>query len=223
MFFNTSNLKKLVARAALEYIDDGMIIGVGSGSTVREFINLLASSRFRVKCVPTSYDTELLLRSLGLHVLLLRDVEKIDVAVDGADSVLMEKQVIIKGGGGALLREKIVDYLADEFIVIVDESKVNRRFPVPIEILPFAYSKLLLRELSRFGVPSLRLAKNKLGPVITDNGNWIIDLDIPREKISRELETILNHIPGALENGVFTRTARILIANRDGRIEEKKI
>ena len=223
MFFNTSNLKKLVARAALEYIDDGMIIGVGSGSTVREFINLLASSRFRVKCVPTSYDTELLLRSLGLHVLLLRDVEKIDVAVDGADSVLMEKQVIIKGGGGALLREKIVDYLADEFIVIVDESKVNRRFPVPIEILPFAYSKLLLRELSRFGVPSLRLAKNKLGPVITDNGNWIIDLDIPSEKISRELETILNHIPGALENGVFTRAARILIANRDGRIEEKKI
>ena len=223
MFFNTSNLKKLVARAALEYIDDGMIIGVGSGSTVREFINLLASSRFRVKCVPTSYDTELLLRSLGLHVLLLRDVEKIDVAVDGADSVHMEKQVIIKGGGGALLREKIVDYLADEFIVIVDESKVNRRFPVPIEILPFAYSKLLLRELSRFGVPSLRLAKNKLGPVITDNGNWIIDLDIPSEKISRELETILNHIPGALENGVFTRAARILIANRDGRIEEKKI
>jgi len=223
MFFNTSNLKKLVARAALEYIDDGMIIGVGSGSTVREFINLLASSRFRVKCVPTSYDTELLLRSLGLHVLLLRDVEKIDVAVDGADSVLMEKQVIIKGGGGALLREKIVDYLADEFIVIVDESKVNRRFPVPIEILPFAYSKLLLRELSRFGVPSLRLAKNKLGPVITDNGNWIIDLDIPSEKISRELETILNHIPGALENGVFTRAARILIANRDGRIEEKKM
>lgn len=223
MFFVLSKLKKIVAKAALQYVHDGMILGVGSGSTVRELIELLSASHFRVKCVPTSYDTELILRKKNLSVLSLQDTDRIDLAIDGADSVFLEKGVIIKGGGGALLREKIVDYFADELIIIVTEEKVGRLFPVPVEVLPFAYSKFLLEKLSAYGTPTLRMARNKLGPVVTDNGNWIIDVKIPSDIISRKLEDDLRRIPGVFESGIFTKSAKVLIAREDGDVEEAKI
>ncbi|MCR8432914.1 MAG: ribose 5-phosphate isomerase A [Candidatus Korarchaeota archaeon] len=213
----------MVANTALKYIRDGMILGIGSGSTVREFIDLLSKLSLQVKCIPTSYDTELALRSRGLNTISLLDAHKIDLAIDGADSVFLDKRVIIKGHGGAFLREKIVDYLADEFIVIITEEKLERVVPVPVEVLPFAYSKFMLNELSKYGNPQLRSARDKLGPVVTDNGNWIIDIDIQPNLISRSLEIELKSIPGVIESGVFVRDARILVARKDGKVEEKTI
>lgn len=176
-----------------------------------------------IKCVPTSFDTELLLRRFGLPVTTLSAVDRIDIAVDGADSVYLNRRLLIKGGGGALLREKIVDYSAREFLVLVDYSKIDREFPVPLEILPFAYSSVLLQKLKVLGEPALRMAKNKLGPIITDNGNWIIDLRIDASLLNRSLEIKFNATPGILENGIFTRDARILISTPSGDIYERKI
>lgn len=207
----------------MEYVQDGMILGIGSGSTVREFIELLSKSDLRVKCVPTSYDTELTLRSKGFTVISLLDTQKLDLAIDGADSIFSDKRVVIKGHGGALLREKIVDYFADELVIIATEDKLERSVPVPVEVLPFAYSSFMLKELSKYGTPRLRESERKLGPVITDNGNWIVDISIHTNRISRSLEIELKTIPGVIESGIFTRNARILVARADGSVEEKKI
>jgi len=212
-------LKKAAARKALEYIEPGMIIGVGSGTTVREFTRLLAESKIDVFCLPTSSDTEFLLSRYGLRILSPVSIERVDIAVDGADSILLEKKVILKGGGGALTREKIVDYSARRLIIIADETKLNRTYPVVVEIVPFAYS-FVFPQLSKFGEPRLRISKHRLGPVITDNGNWLIDITIRLDKIDRKLESTINSIPGVVENGIFTKKATVIVARRDGRVEE---
>ncbi|MEM2948562.1 MAG: ribose 5-phosphate isomerase A [Candidatus Anstonellales archaeon] len=204
--------KLLVAKEALKYIKDGMVVGLGSGSTAKLFIELLANKVKRqklcIKCIPTSYDTEMFTCECGLDVVPVSSVNKIDIAVDGADYVC--KEYVIKGGGGALAREKVVGYSAEEFIIIVDSSKTRKRSKVPIEVLPFAYPTVM-RELEKNKIPSsLRMSKTKLGPVVTDNGNFLLDANIEIEN-AREMEKWLNSIPGIFENGIFTKFSKILI------------
>lgn len=205
------------AKAALEYVEDGMCIGLGSGTTVREFIKLLGErvrKGLKVTCIPTSFDSRMLAIESGIFVTETDAIDVIDLAVDGADRVT--KTALLKGGGGALTREKIIDYNAMRFIVIVDESKVMEGVlegEVNLEVLPFA-APLVMKRLSEYK-PRIRMARAKLGPVVSDNGSFIIDCDMRLED-PKKTEEWLKSIPGIIENGIFTRFDRIIVGSEKG-------
>jgi ribose 5-phosphate isomerase A len=204
------------AKAALEYVKEGMCIGLGSGTTVREFIRLLGEQvrkGLKITCVTTSFDSRMLAIENGIFVTETDAIDKIDLAVDGADKV--SKNALLKGGGGALTREKIIDYNAKKFIVIVDESKVQTVLEgeVNLEVLPFA-APLIMKQLKKYQ-PRIRMAKAKLGPVISDNGCFIIDCDMKVDD-PKKMEEWLKGIPGIIENGIFTKFDLIIIGNDRG-------
>ena len=209
--------KANAAKAALGYVKDGMCIGLGSGTTVREFIRLLGEEvkkGLKITCVTTSFDSRMLAIQSGIFVTETDAIEEIDLAVDGADTVT--RSALLKGGGGALTREKIIDYNAKRFIVIVDESKVREGVlegEVNLEVLPFA-APLVMRRLKEYN-PRIRMAKAKLGPVISDNGSFIIDCDMKVED-PKKTEDWLKSIPGIIENGIFTRFDMIIVGNPNG-------
>lgn len=196
---NQQQLKQAVAQAALAYIEDDMILGVGTGSTVNCLIELLPKVRLR-GAVASSKVTQEKLEALGIEVMDLNFVGELDLYIDGADEVNPNLQ-LIKGGGGALTREKIVAAASKKFICLVDESKwvttLGREFPVPIEVLPQARS-YVARELVKMGAePVYREG------FVTDYGNVILDtydLDIPSPS---EMEYTLNNIVGVVCNGIF--------------------
>jgi len=212
-----TNPKINAAKAALEYVKDGMCIGLGSGSTAREFIKLLVEKvkdeKLNVCCATTSLDTRNLAIENKLWVVEPDTISDIDLAVDGADSVT--KDALLKGGGGALTREKIIDYNAKKFIVIVDEGKVQKRLEgnVALEVLPFA-APFVLRELKAYK-PKVRMAVKKLGPVISDNGCFIVDMDMLVEE-PKKTEAWLKSIPGIVENGIFTKFDKIIVGSESG-------
>ncbi len=195
-------LKRAVAEAALAYVEDGEILGVGTGSTANHFIDGLKAIRHKVTAaVASSEATKQRLEAIGIEVVDLNQVDKIGIYVDGADEINAALEMI-KGGGGALTREKIVAALAKKFICIADESKWVERlgtFPLPVEVIPMARS-LIARELVKMGgSPVYRTG------FVTDNGNVILDtygLDISNPV---ELETRLNNLVGVVTNGLFAR------------------
>jgi len=195
-------LKRAVAEAALAHVRDGEVLGVGTGSTANFFIDGLKPIRHKVKAaVASSEATKLRLEAIGIEVVSLNDVDHIGVYVDGADEINAALEMI-KGGGGALTREKIVAALADRFVCIADDSKWVSQlgtFPLPIEVIPMARS-MIARELVKLGgSPVYR------NGFVTDNGNVILDtygLDI-RNPV--ELETHLNNLVGVVCNGLFAR------------------
>lgn len=209
--------KRNAARAALDFIRDGMTVGLGSGSTAAIFIGMLGSlarrKKWRLMCVPTSEDSRALALKAGLRVAGLDEAGRIDVAVDGAD-LIMDKGHLIKGGGGCMAREKVVAYAAKKFVCIADERKLGPRFEgsVPLEILPFAHV-LVARELKRrWKVRAvLRTGSGKCGPVLTDNGNYILDAEFGKVERPDCLECDLQNIPGVVANGIFTRKRPIVI------------
>jgi ribose 5-phosphate isomerase A len=207
------------AKAALEYVKPGMCIGLGSGSTVREFINLLAGEvkkGLKICAVTTSFDTRMLAIEKGIWVVEPDTIEKIDIAVDGADKVT--KNALLKGGGGALTREKIIAYNAEKFIVIVDESKIQvgvLEGEVNLEVLPFAVP-IVMKQLVKYK-PTIRPAKSKLGPVVSDNGCFILDFHMKVED-PRKTEAWLKSMPGVIENGIFTKFDMIIVGNEKGHI-----
>jgi ribose 5-phosphate isomerase A len=194
-----------------------MCIGLGSGSTAREFIKLLVEKvkkeNLKVCCVTTSTDTRRLAIENNLWVVEPDTISEIDLAIDGADTVT--KDALLKGGGGALTREKIIDYNAKQFIVIVDEGKVRDKLAgnVALEVLPFA-APFVLRELREHN-PTIRMAKKKLGPIISDNGSFIIDMDM-KVTDPKKTEKWLKSIPGIIENGIFTKFDKIIIGKKEG-------
>lgn len=205
-------LKTLVAREVLKYFESDMIIGLGSGSTMVYVIQQIgqaikAGKIKRLYGVPTSFQSEILGRENHIQILDFNAIEKIDLAIDGADEVDPEKR-LIKGGGGAHTREKYIDYFADRFIVVADDSKLVRklgeRFAVPVEVLPQTY-KAVQKKLSQMnGTSLLRMAVKKAGPVITDQGNFILDVKFEMLDNPEKFEREINNIPGVLENGIFT-------------------
>ncbi|MBI5223220.1 ribose 5-phosphate isomerase A [Candidatus Micrarchaeota archaeon] len=206
------------AKGALEYVKDGMCVGLGSGSTAKEFIRLLSkkvrSDRLDISCVTSSFDSRMLAIKEGLFVTETDAIERIDLTVDGADTVT--KTALLKGGGGALTREKIIAYNSKKFIVIVDETKICRgtlQGEVNIEVLPFA-APLVMKELIKYQ-PSIRMARAKLGPVISDNGCFILDCQMKLEN-PKNMENWLKSIPGVIENGIFTKFDKIIIGNEKG-------
>ena len=195
-------LKRAVAEAALAYVEDGEVLGVGTGSTANHFIDGLKAIRHKVRAaVASSESTRQRLEAIGIEVVDLNQVDRIGIYVDGADEINAALEMI-KGGGGALTREKIVAALAQKFICIADESKWVRqlgRFPLPIEVIPMARS-LIARELVKLGgSPVYRTG------FVTDNGNVILDtygLDISNPV---ELEGHLNNLVGVVTSGLFAR------------------
>ena len=211
-----TNLKARAAQEALTYIGDNWVIGVGTGSTVNYFIEELATIRHRIDaCVASSLATEMRLRAAGIPVIDLNVVSDLDIYVDGADEVNTRCEMI-KGGGGALTREKIIASVAQQFICIVDESKLVQHlgaFPIAIEVLPIARS-YVARELVKLGGdPVYR------DGFVTDNGNIILDVhDMPLGCLPKTLEDTINTIPGVVENGIFgTRLAdKVIVAGSGG-------
>ena len=214
-------LKRTAAKKALEFVPENAYIGIGTGSTVNFFIEELANSGIRIKgAVSTSKATSELLKQHGIPEVPLTEADELPVYIDGADEVNHSLQMI-KGGGGALLREKIVASASDKFVCIADESKyVSRlgKFPLPVEVIPAARSLVARQLLKLGGEPQLRVG------FITDSGNEI--LDVADMDLSRPLtlEDELNKITGVVENGLFARdTADVLILARAGGVEVIKV
>lgn len=209
--------KENAARKALGFVKDGMVVGLGSGSTANIFTRLLGEAGLKVLCVATSHDARAAALTSGLVVLGLDEVGRIDVAVDGADLV-DGKRNLIKGMGGALAMEKVVDYLAKKFICLVDESKLGKAFSgvVPIEVLPFAAAPVAMQVEEKLGAKAiLRGGSGKCGPVVTDNGNWILDAEFGKVKDPAWLESALQEIPGVVANGIFTRNKPIVVVGTE--------
>ena len=215
------SLKKQSAEAALSYIHDDAIIGVGTGSTVNYFINALASIKGRIAgTVASSIATEKQLKALGIPVLDLNAAGRISLYVDGADEA-NHYGYLIKGRGGALTREKIIASVSEKFICIIDESKLveilGRNSPVPLEVLPMARSLVGRKIVGLNGNPVYR------DNYLTDNGNIIIDAYNLTISQPLELENKLNCIPGVVENGLFAhRPADLIIVATSNGVETIK-
>ncbi|WP_240125403.1 ribose-5-phosphate isomerase RpiA [Thermomonas alba] len=198
-----SDAKKLAAEKAIDYVQDGMIVGVGTGSTVAYFIDALAAWKDRIAgAVSSSEQSTARLRAHGIEVLDLNATGPLPLYVDGADECDRHKR-LIKGGGAALTREKIIAEASERFVCIIDPSKqveVLGRFPLPVEVIPMARS-LVAREILRMtgGQPVWR------DGVITDNGNWILDVHNLAITDPVALERELNQIPGVVSVGLFAR------------------
>ena len=210
--------KNLVAEAALDYIQSGDILGIGSGSTVNKFINLLGSVKNKIEaCVSSSQKSTELLHQMKIPVIDLKECDRIPLYIDGADEANSQKE-LIKGGGGALTREKILAQSSEKFICIIDESKVVDKlgkFPLPIEVIQLAQSKISLEMIKIGGRPVYR------NQFITDNGHIIIDVHDLDINEPMALEKKINHMPGVITNGIFSiRSAdEILIATDSGVIK----
>jgi ribose 5-phosphate isomerase A len=202
-------MKKAAAWAALEFVEEGTIVGVGTGSTVNHFIDALGSIKDDIKgAVSSSEASTEKLKALGIEVYELNDVAKLDVYVDGADEINAHNDMI-KGGGAALTREKIVAAVADKFICIVDNTKhveTLGAFPLPVEVIPMARSYVARELLKLGGDPVYRQG------VITDNGNVILDVHGLEINDAKQLEQQINQIVGVVTNGLFAeRGADIVI------------
>ena len=223
--------KFVAAKRACEYVESGMKLGLGTGSTaawlVRCLGELVRDEGLKIKGVPTSTRTAQLARDVGIQVISLDEARWLDMTIDGADEYDGALN-LIKGGGGALLQEKIVATASDQMIVIADASKKVETlgaFPLPIEVIPFGWqaSKVLVEEalvgMDVMGATtSLRM--NGQTPFITDEGNHILDLHLNRIGNARQLSLVLNQIPGVVENGLFIDICDIVITGYgDGRVE----
>ncbi|MBU2755661.1 ribose-5-phosphate isomerase RpiA [Acidithiobacillus sp. CV18-2] len=212
---DTDALKRMAAEAALDYIQPGMVVGVGTGSTSNHFIDALGRAKISVEgYVPSSIGTAERLKSLGLRVLDLNDTGDIPVYVDGADEIDPHFR-LIKGGGGALTREKIVASAARRFVCIADHSKDHAKlgsFPLPVEVLPFARSFVARQLVKLGGNPSLR------NSFTSDNGNVILDVVGLDLSDPVAMESKINSIPGVLDNGIFAlrRADVVLLGSPEG-------
>jgi ribose 5-phosphate isomerase A len=231
---DANELKKLVGYAAVdEYVKSGMKVGFGTGSTavwaVRRAGELLRQGKIKdIVGVPTSTQTILECQAAGIQLRTMNDPDiggELDVAIDGADEV-DEGHRLTKGGGGALLIEKIVEYSSKLFIVVVDESKLVKdlglTFAIPTEVLRDARVPAMRAFGALGATPEVRMAVRKMGPVITDNGNILIDLTFKAPMDSAAMEEKLSLIPGVLGNGIFARCRKpvVMVGRKDGRVEK---
>jgi len=227
--------KFVAAKRAVEIVEDGMRLGLGTGSTaawmVRCLGEMVREEGLRVTGVPTSSRTAELARQQGIRVVSLDEAKWLDLTIDGADEFDGELN-LIKGGGGALLQEKIVATASDQMIVITDPSKSVDHlgtFPLPVEVIPFGWqtTKALIEEM----LPAMdvlgqqaTLRMNGDAPFVTDEGNHILDLHLQRIGNPRQLALVLNQVPGVVENGLFVDICDVVvIGHGDGRVETRDI
>ncbi len=227
--------KFVAARCAVNFVESGMRVGLGTGSTAAWMVRCLGErvreEGLRITGVPTSARTAALATDLGIAIVTLDEAKWLDLTIDGTDEFDPDL-CLIKGGGGALLREKIVATASDQMIVIADAAKevaALGAFPLPVEVIPFGWqtTKALIEEalvsLEVMGrTAGLRL--NGSEPFRTDEGNYILDLDLKRIGSARQLSLVLNQIPGVVENGLFIDICdRVVVGHPDGRVEVRDI
>jgi ribose 5-phosphate isomerase A len=223
---NARAMKIEAARAALQHVEDGMRLGIGTGSTAEEFVRLLAekvAAGMTIVGVPTSERTAALCRELGVPLSTLDETPELDLTIDGADEVDADL-TLIKGGGGALLREKIVAAASARMIVIADETKLVEtlgRFPLPIEVNPFGLRATRIaveaaaRSIAVSGELTLRVTAGQ--PFVTDGGHLILDASFGRIPDARALSNVLHAVPGVVEHGLFLGLADLaVIAGSNG-------
>ncbi|MFT6075417.1 MAG: ribose 5-phosphate isomerase A [Yoonia sp.] len=227
--------KFIAAKQATEYVESGMKIGLGSGSTAAWLVQCLGEmvreEGLKIKGVPTSNDTAELAREVGIDVMTLEDAKWLDLTIDGADEY-DASLTLIKGGGGAHLREKIVATASDRMIVIADATKkvdTLGAFPLPVEVIPFGLSvtqSLIAETLTGMDVLGREITLRKFNdkPFITDEGNMILDLHLKHIAHPRELSLLLNQIPGVVENGLFIDICDVVIVGHgDGKVSVRDI
>ena len=216
--------KKAAGEKAVEEIHSGMTIGLGSGSTVHYSIlkigkDILTGKLKNIRAIPSSNHTEALAKQVGIPLVSFEDFQTIDVTIDGADEV-DENLNLIKGGGAAHLREKVLAQISEKFIIVVDESKLSKklgeRWSVPLEVIKFSYPTIISFILANKGKPILRKSE-KGTPIITDEGNYIIDANFGVIQKPYELSAKLESRAGIVEHGLFLDlTSKVIVAGKEG-------
>ena len=218
MLYKNENDKKLAALEAVKYIKSDMVIGLGTGSTAYyavEAIGEMVKSGLQIKAVPTSEQTKQLAKSLKIPLIDINLIDTIDITIDGADEFTQNLD-LIKGGGGALLREKIVASVSKKNIIITDSSKrVNKlgKFKLPIEVIPFAINQVIGQLKSSGGSGKIRMINDSA--YVTDQGNYIVDADFGLIENPKDLAEKLDRITGIVEHGLFINLADIIIMAKD--------
>lgn len=218
------NPKQIAGEEAVKFIKDGMTVGLGTGSTaffaIQKIGQRIQEEGLHIKCIATSIESEQLARSLQIPMADFDEISEIDVTIDGADEADKNLQ-LIKGGGGALLREKIIAYITRHYIIIVDQSKYVEtlgKFHLPVEVVKFGWQRTFdhLQELGC--IPKLR-EKDRVA-YITDNGNYILDCNFEKIEHPKQLQSQIHNIPGVVECGLFVdRTNTLIIGKTNGEIE----
>ena len=221
----TEAQKRAAGESAADAVADGMVVGLGTGSTAAHAIRAIGRAVDRgldARGVPTSFQSRELAKEMGIPIAGLDEVEGIDLAIDGADQ--FSGPHLVKGGGAAHAREKIVDAAADRLLVVADPSKAADRLdhPVPIEVLPDARTTVSDAVTALGGSPTLRTADRKDGPVVTDNGNLVLDCAFGDIERPAELATDLAGLPGAVEHGLFVGMADEIHVGREDGVEIRR-
>ncbi|MFS1513796.1 ribose-5-phosphate isomerase RpiA [Chengkuizengella sp. SCS-71B] len=218
------NAKKIAGEKAVEHVRDGMVVGLGTGSTAFWVVRKLGEkvkNGLNIKGIPTSKSTQKLAIEMNIPLITFSDVNHIDITIDGADEISSTLD-LIKGGGGALLREKIVAFASEKFVVVADESKYVKElgsFSLPVEITPFGF-EATKREIQKFKCLTKIRKLEKNEPFITDNGNYILDCYFELIEDPSHLHTQLNMIPGVVENGLFVNMVdQVIIGYNDGEVK----
>jgi len=216
--------KKTAALEAIKHVQEGFVVGLGSGTTaayaVQEIGERVRQKDLHVLGVPTSHQALKLAVSCGIPLTTLDEHPQLDLTIDGADQIDRELN-LIKGMGGALMREKIVASAAKQFVVVADETKLAEKLgtnhPIPLEVLPFALPTVMTKVQELNGKPILRESEGKVGPVVTDNGNFIVDVEFGPVDAVDELDVKLKLVPGVLETGLFVGMADfVYVGGRSG-------
>ncbi len=210
----------MLGTQAAQLVENKMIVGLGTGSTSRYFIEALAQrieeEKLEIKCVTSSFASQLLAREGNMPVVPIGQVQHMDLYVDGADEVDPEK-CLIKGRGGAMVQEKILASMSKKFVVIVDNSKLvknlGEKFSVPVECIPDSLNLVMLKLTELNSTPVIRIAEKKDGPVISDQGNFIIDAKFSAANDFKVLDKEINQIPGVLGHGIFVNLAHSIYTN----------
>lgn len=220
--------KKNAALEAVKHVKDKFVIGLGSGSTaayaIEEIGNRVKRENLHVLGVPTSYQSFMLAVKNGIPITTLEEYPALDLTIDGADQIDDELN-LIKGMGGALAREKVVASASKKFVIVADERKKvkilgENSHPVPIEVLPFAVQTVMLKIKEIGGKPVIRESVKKVGPVVTDNGNFVVDANFGLIHDPTELERKLKMLPGVVETGLFVKMANIVYLGKRSGIEK---
>jgi len=221
--------KKRAALEAVKHVKDSFVVGLGSGSTaayaIKEIGKITRQKNWQVLGVPTSYQAMQLATEYGIKLTTLQEHPQLDLTIDGADQIDRELN-LIKGMGGALTREKIVASASKRVIIVADETKSVKKLgtnhPVPIEVLPFATSTVMLKIRKMKGKPRLRETSGKVGPLVTDNGNFILDADFGPIDAPSELNFQLKSVPGVVETGIFAGLADIVYLGTKNTVRKLK-
>ena len=218
--------KKRAASEAVKHVHDGFTVGLGSGSTAAYAIKGIGSriqrEKLRILGVPTSHQALKLAVDSGIPITTLEEHPQLNLTIDGADQIDKELN-LIKGMGGALTREKIVASATRQLVIVADETKMAEKLgkdqPLPIEVLPFAPQTVMLSIQKLGGIPILREGTGKVGPVVTDNGNFIIDADFGPIGNPKELNVQLKSIPGVIETGLFIGMADVVYVGKPAGVD----